>query len=62
MNPPNMKLPEQTDACMSCEDKFEDGAPCALMRSYATKPGQPEWSWMWVCRECLLSLTMYGVP
>lgn len=62
MKSPNMKLPEQTDACMCCDQVFEDGAPVALLRSYATKPGQPEWSWWWVCATCLLETAEYSVP
>ena len=60
--PPNMALPAQTDQCMGCYDKFIDGIPVALVRSYSTKPGQPEWSWMWVCGSCLLEMAEYVVP
>ncbi len=51
-------VPDRPICCAKCADRFTDNEPAACIREYK----QSNWSFIWVCGECLAIWWSQSVP
>ena len=54
MKPPRTDVPPMPTECAVCHEPLPGGIPAGLVRQYQTRPGVPEWVFLWMCQDCVL--------